>query len=58
MLSQAEEVSYITIPRIYLCIYLRSLEFRSCLRQRAVSRLRARCARQDYKVATLGMISR
>ena len=36
-------------------IYLWSLEFRSWLRPRAVSRLRARFAPQDYKVATLGI---
>ena len=36
-------------------IYLLPLEFGSWLRPRAVSRLRALRARQDYKVATLGI---
>ena len=38
-----------------LFIYLWSLEFRSWVRPRAVSRLHARFVRQDYKVATLGL---
>ena len=39
-----------------LFIYLWRLEFRSWLRPRAVSRLRAFRARRDYKVATLSAL--
>ena len=42
------------LSRFALAFVRLNCEFRSWLRPRAVSRLRALCAQQDYKVATLG----